>query len=225
MHAKTVWIVLGDIHESLSRLDGISELGEACGVVVNGDFTNYGGPDRLARIYGALKARCPRVLGHAGNLDQPGCQAWLDAQGAGIHARTAELAPGVCAMGLGGSTPTPACTPTEYPEEDYERWLADLRRQAAGFRRLVLVSHNPPKDTSCDRILSGLHVGSRAVRAFIENVQPDLCICGHIHEARGEDRIGSTRIVNPGAFKDGGYVVLAMGEDGSLEAELKFAAG
>ena len=68
-------------------------------------------------------------------------------------------------------------------------------------------------------------MGSQAVRGFIEAHAPEICICGHIHEARGEDRIGSTRIINPGAFKDGGYVVLSLASDGSLEAELKFAAG
>jgi Icc-related predicted phosphoesterase len=225
MPAKAVWIVVGDVHENLTRLPDIPELAEASGVVVNGDFTNYGGPGKLAGIYGALAERCPRVLGHVGNLDRPECQDWLETRGVNIHARAVELAPGVCAMGLGGSTPTPARTPTEYPEEAYEGWLKDLARQAEGFRHAVLVSHNPPKDCSCDRIASGLHVGSQAVRDFIEAHAPEICICGHIHEARGEDRIGSTRIINPGAFKDGGYVVLSLASDGSLEAELKFAAG
>ncbi len=225
MPAKAVWIVVGDIHENLSRLPGIPELAEARGILVNGDFTNYGGPGRLEQIVASLEAACPCVLGHAGNLDRPECQDWLETRGVNIHARAVELAPGVCAMGLGGSTPTPARTPTEYPDEAYEGWLKDLARQAEGFRHAVLVSHNPPKDCSCDRIASGLHVGSQAVRDFIEAHAPEICICGHIHEARGEDRIGSTRIINPGAFKDGGYVVLSLASDGSLEAELKFAAG
>ena len=43
MPAKAVWIVVGDIHENLSRLPGIPELAEARGIIVNGDFTNYGG--------------------------------------------------------------------------------------------------------------------------------------------------------------------------------------
>ena len=104
MPAKAVWIVVGDVHENLTRLPDIPELAEASGVVVNGDFTNYGGPGKLAGIYGALAERCPRVLGHVGNLDRPECQDWLETRGVNIHARAVELAPGVCAMGLGGST-------------------------------------------------------------------------------------------------------------------------
>ena len=56
MPAKAVWIVVGDIHENLSRLPGIPELAEARGIIVNGDFTNYGGPGRLEQIVASLEA-------------------------------------------------------------------------------------------------------------------------------------------------------------------------
>jgi Icc-related predicted phosphoesterase len=46
----------------------------------------------------------------------------------------------------------------------------------------------------------GLHAGSKLIREFIEMYQPDLCLCGHIHEARNSDHIGKTIIVNPGPF-------------------------
>jgi hypothetical protein len=49
-------------------------------------------------------------------------------------------------------------------------------------------------------------VGSRAVRRFIEQYQPLLCLTGHIHEAAGMDRIGRTVIVNPGPIARGGFV-------------------
>ena len=71
---------------------------------------------------------------------------------------------------------------------------------------LVLVSHQPAKDTVTDRITIGLHVGSTAVRGFIERRKPVLCISGHIHEAQGTDRIGTTTLVNPGPFAEGRYL-------------------
>lgn len=69
----------------------------------------------------------------------------------------------------------------------------------------VLVSHSPPRDTHCDRIGGGAHVGSRALRAWIERHQPPLVLSGHIHEAprvsnAWRDRIGRTAVVNPGQF-------------------------
>ncbi len=72
-------------------------------------------------------------------------------------------------------------------------------------RETVLVSHSPPRDTRCDMVQGGAHVGSRALREWIEAQQPRLVLSGHIHEsprASGawRDRIGPTEIVNPGQF-------------------------
>jgi Icc-related predicted phosphoesterase len=69
----------------------------------------------------------------------------------------------------------------------------------------VFVLHSPPRGTSCDVIASGTHVGSRAIRAFIERHQPPLVLSGHIHESprvssAWRDRIGRTVVVNPGQF-------------------------
>ena len=49
------------------------------------------------------------------------------------------------------------------------------------------------------------HVGSRAIRAFIERHQPPLVLAGHIHESPRvsssyRDTIGATVAVNPGQF-------------------------
>jgi Icc-related predicted phosphoesterase len=57
-------------------------------------------------------------------------------------------------------------------------------------------------------------VGSSTVRKFIEEVQPDVCLTGHIHEAKAEDQIGKTRIVNPGLFEEGGFAVIRLKNDG-----------
>jgi Icc-related predicted phosphoesterase len=69
----------------------------------------------------------------------------------------------------------------------------------------VLVSHSPPYGTACDLIAARAHVGSRALRAFVEAHQPPLVLSGHIHEsprvsAAWRDTIGRTIVVNPGQF-------------------------
>jgi Icc-related predicted phosphoesterase len=53
-------------------------------------------------------------------------------------------------------------------------------------------------------------VGSPAVRAFIQESEPALCISGHIHESFGEDRIGNTVCVNLGPYKSGRYAVIRI---------------
>lgn len=69
----------------------------------------------------------------------------------------------------------------------------------------VFVLHSPPHGTRCDMIGSHLHVGSRAIRSFVERFQPPLVLSGHIHESPRvsssyRDTIGSTVVVNPGQF-------------------------
>src|SRR5438876_420598 len=75
-------------------------------------------------------------------------------------------------------------------------------------------------DTQLDRLVNGRPVGSPAVRAFLEARRPDLAVVGHIHEGRGADRVGATLVLNAGALRDGGYVVVEDGADG-LTAELR----
>jgi Icc-related predicted phosphoesterase len=49
-------------------------------------------------------------------------------------------------------------------------------------RRTVYVFHTPPYKTNLDLTYDGEHVGSIAVRQFIEKFQPYLTLHGHIHE-------------------------------------------
>jgi hypothetical protein len=68
-------------------------------------------------------------------------------------------------------------------------------------------------NTRLDRIASVKHVGSTSVRTFIEKRQPDVTICGHIHEARGTDVIGRTKIVNCGPVAGGFYALIDVGKE------------
>lgn len=101
--------------------------------------------------------------------------------------------------GLGYSTPTPFDTPGEYSEDEMAARLAKLCDKFADGKPSVLICHAPPLDTDLDRIRTGLHAGSRAVREFIEKHQPEYFFCGHIHEAEGAViQMGATRAQNVG---------------------------
>ena len=97
--------------------------------------------------------------------------------------------------GLGYSSPTPFNTPGEYTE-------AELAKRLARFESLdplVLICHAPPHGTELDRVRDGLHAGSKAVRDFVDRVQPEYLFCGHIHEAEGITvPMGKTRATNVG---------------------------
>jgi Icc-related predicted phosphoesterase len=49
-------------------------------------------------------------------------------------------------------------------------------------------------------------VGSTAVRQIIEEYQPLLALHGHIHESRGEARIGRTLAINSGSEYNSGRI-------------------
>ncbi len=68
--------------------------------------------------------------------------------------------------------------------------------------------HAPPYGTRVDIIHLGIHVGSTAVRDFVEDEAPDAVVCGHIHEGRGMDAIETTKIVNCGQASRGHYALI-----------------
>ena len=95
--------------------------------------------------------------------------------------------------------------------EDFQSYLDSLPSIEQELRRLpvkdpahtVAVIHAPPFNTHCDVLFDGRHIGSKAVRSWIEKNQPRLTLHGHIHESpklSGTffDRIGATTVINPG---------------------------
>ena len=81
----------------------------------------------------------------------------------------------------------------------------DLRslENPTDLKKTIYVMHSPPYGTRLDLIREGHHVGSKAIRTFIERNQPLLTLHGHIHESlevSGSfvDEIGETISVNPG---------------------------
>ncbi|MDR0816465.1 MAG: metallophosphoesterase family protein [Desulfovibrio sp.] len=215
-----LWVVVGDIHDDTSLFSRIPELAKAEGVIVTGDLTVVGGVREAGLVLDALRRSGKPVLAQIGNMDKPEVNDWLNAQGINLHTAVRELAPGIAVFGVGASTTTPFSTPSEFSESAYADWLTALWREAQAWQHVALVSHNPPKDTACDLVSGNVHVGSTAVCAFLEKAQPDVCLCGHIHEARAVDKIGRTAVVNPGPLAQGGYAVLSCA-DGWLTAELR----
>ncbi len=72
-------------------------------------------------------------------------------------------------------------------EDDLAALSSTMEDPRWGDSSFIFVCHAPPKDTALDTIQSGLHVGSLAVRRFIERWSGIgrliLSLHGHIHEA------------------------------------------
>ncbi len=219
------WIAVGDIHESTDLLAALPGAEQAEGILITGDMTNRGGPEQAVRVLAAARAVHPNVLAQVGNMDMPQVDAHLSALGVNMHRQARWLAPGLALMGVGYSNPTPFGTPSEVEDDELAAWLAETRAKALALPgaapgdALLAVIHTPPRGTVLDRLPSGVNVGSAAVREFILFAQPDVCVCGHIHEAAGEERLGKTHVLNPGLLAEGGFVRLDF-ENGRLTARL-----
>ncbi|HXW85201.1 MAG TPA: metallophosphoesterase [Candidatus Binataceae bacterium] len=214
-------VSFGDVHMATRNLARMGDVLRDCDLVVlSGDLTNFGGVEDTRKVLDEVRRACPNVLALTGNLDQREVIPFLEDEGIALHGRGRVL-DGLAIFGCGGSNLTPFHTPTEFSEDEIYATLRAGYEQVRDTRPLLMICHAPPFETRCDRILSGKAVGSTAARRFIEEVQPDVCISGHIHESAGVDHIGTTAILNAGPFKGGGYIVVE--NDGArLDARLEF---
>ncbi len=85
----------------------------------------------------------------------------------------------------------------------------DLKQQVftENPSRTIYVIHTPPEDTHLDQVRGGKHVGSMAVRLFIEQRQPYLTLHGHIHETVEVSGDFKERIGNTFCFSSGNHNV------------------
>ncbi len=74
-----------------------------------------------------------------------------------------------------------------------------LKKAHAGLKdtsKKIMVSHAHPKDSKMEKF-SNFVSGSHGVKKAIDEFQPDILLCGHVHEAEGlEEMIGKTRVIN-----------------------------
>jgi uncharacterized protein len=211
------FLAFTDIHGSYERVDRIvsAERG-AGGIILGGDLTTYGTPEEAETTIRLLQNSGLPVFAVAGNMDSPEFDKKHEELGVSINAK-GRLLGEAGIFGVSASPFTPMHTPYEISEEEIarraERGWKDIREA----RWKIFVPHAPPRDTKLDRITLGTHVGSKAVRTFIEEHQPDVVICGHIHEARGLDTIGKTKIVNCGPAGKGYYAIINLGDESTVE--------
>jgi hypothetical protein len=201
-----------DVHGHVGAVEtALRRAGPVDLLLVGGDLTTGGTPEEAASAIEAWRRLAPRVLAVAGNMDSPAIDARLAALGVSLDGRGV-VVDGVGLFGLSAAPLSPLGTPYELPDDELERRIEAGFAAVQGCPRTIFCPHAPPRDTACDRLRDGEHVGSAVVRAFIERAQPDLVLCGHIHEARGRDRLGRTVIVNPGPVSAGHYALVEIGE-------------
>lgn len=116
---------------------------------------------------------------------------------------------------LGYANMTPWKCPRDVPENELRMKIDDLTSHVKNFKTSIFCFHCPPFDSVIDLapeldenlkpvLAPGggprmMPTGSPSVRAAIEKFQPLLGLHGHIHESRGNIKIGRTICLNPGS--------------------------
>ncbi len=205
-------LAFSDIHGSFTAVERVLAREQPHDmVIIAGDLTTRGTIDEATDALRRMTALTPRLLAVGGNMDAASFDERFNAMGIGLNARGV-LVEDVGFFGVSGCPFTPMKTPNELPEEEIARRCETGWTQVQHAQRKVFVPHTPPARTTLDRILIGAHVGSTAVREFTERRKPDVLICGHIHEARGIETLGSTTMVNCGPAGKGSYAIIEIGE-------------
>ncbi len=127
-------------------------------------------------------------------------------------------------VSTGWANRTPWDTYREEDEDDLAERLRKMTSQVtAPPEKTIYNFHCPPYNSGLDDApeitedmrpkdagRSTVPVGSTAVREAIEEGQPALSLHGHIHEARGNTRIGRTLCINPGSSYEQGQLLGAV---------------
>jgi Icc-related predicted phosphoesterase len=203
---------ISDIHGATKPIEEAAPLIRAADwVVISGDITHKKTRAEAVDVIACLEQFSKRILAVHGNWDKLEVQDFLEEKGYGLHGK-GRILDETGFFGLGGSSPTPLNTATEYSEEEIAFTLQTGYEQVRGTSKVVLISHVPPRRVR-DRSFIGLRGGSRSVKAFLEANQISLCLCGHIHEAHGIERFQNTLVANTGSFKKGRYVTVEIGPE------------
>jgi uncharacterized protein len=186
-------VAFSDLHRDVTQGKRLVELAREADVVIGaGDFATM--RLGLGRTIDVLRPiQVPTVLVPGNNESDTAlwraCTGWSSSM---ILHGEARVIDGVTFFGLGAGVPK-----TPFP------WSFDLSEEEAAARLescpdgAVLVVHSPPKGHVDEAF--GRHLGSTSILHAIEQKQPRLVLCGHIHQAqRRESRVGSVRVVNLG---------------------------
>ena len=209
------FLVISDIHGNLENLEKLSdEFKSADAVLFAGDFAEFGKAETGKPVLELLCKKHDQVFAVLGNCDESDFLAELEARDISVQ-KSAAFFDSLCVCGSGGGSKFTGTTPFERTDEEL---LSDFSPVQDGekWHNLIAIMHNPPKDTKCDMLPNGIHVGSVLLRDFIEKTEPLAVITGHIHESANIDTVGQTIVINPGALAEGKYAVLeaSSGADG-----------
>jgi uncharacterized protein len=204
-------LCITDIHNHLDSFQRIlNHAGPTDMILLGGDLTNFGTPADVERIVQIAQSTNLPVLAVAGNCDSAQVDLRLAELGVSVAGRGVVIND----IGIHGLSAAPPWHRGMYAftEEEAVMLLQEGYSQVTDARWHVVLSHVPPHDIKLDRTHFFQHVGSTALRQFVERTRPALVVCGHLHESRGVDMLGPSIVVNCGPAKSGYYAIAEIDE-------------
>lgn len=180
-------------------------------IIISGDLTRSGSAAEALDVLSYIERYNRNILAVHGNIDRLEVLNVLEDKGYNIHGKC-KIINDIAFFGVGGSSPTPVNTATEYTESEIADFLKRGYEKISNSIKNILITHAPPKGIR-DRTFLGLRGGSRSIKEFLKNHSIDLCLSGHIHEAYGIEKFNSTIVANPGSFKKGKYLSIEINSD------------
>ncbi len=210
-------LVISDIHGSTENIEKLENVFKECDLVLfGGDFARFNHAETGKPALEALRKSHDSVFAVLGNCDEGEFISELEDADMSVQ-KSMVFTDSLVIAGSGGGSKFSGDTPFERTEDELlgdfdviKNSLEQIKDEDGKCSGLILIMHNPPKDTKADMIPGGIHVGSEKLRNFIEEVQPLLVVTGHIHESAGIDKIGNTTVVNPGALLEGKYSIVEI---------------
>jgi Icc-related predicted phosphoesterase len=187
---------VGDIHGDRSLAEKLARQAEEENVdlvVICGDFTYF--DQQPKGIIGPFLERKKKVLFIPGNHDS--------------HATAEELATIYPIKNIHGYSVKYdnigifACGKANIgverlDETEIHLTLTEAHKPIHYTEKKIMVTHVHPSGTIMEK-MTNFFKGSSGVRKAIEELQPDIAFCSHVHEAEGlEEQIGKTRVINVG---------------------------
>ena len=195
-------------------------------VLVLGDITDFGPLDFVGPFLEKIADCGVDVIAIPGNCDPKGICNAINEVSFCLHNNIIAYGDAIL-FGYGGSNETPFNTPGEIQDN---KIYGDVFELLANYDYVyndkvpkvkILVTHAPPYNTEADKIESGDHVGSQGILKSIHEFEPQINVCGHIHEAKSLSKIGiTTDVANPGMLKDNGAVLIDIIDGSNYDISL-----
>ena len=212
---------LADLHDHWEMLGQLNDV-NADLIAFCGDLHNGSTREKARPTVKALASLGLPVLIVPGNMDHKDVvpELWREAGFVMLH-RSSFIEGEFGFLGLGGMVAKNHLRigdPARYyhSEEDVYRTLAEAYQDVSGTKFKIIITHQPPLGLR-DTLYNGRSSGSVSLRRFVEEYRPQLLLCGHIHEDRGEASSGYTTILNVGELGRGYAALIELGE--TIEVE------